>query len=291
VSDVTIRPAQADDHAAIAAFTTDTFTWGDYVSDVFDDWLKDSQSHVAVAVADDTPVAIARAVMMSENEGWMHGARVHPEHRRKGIATQLNDYLCEWASSQGALIVRLMIESWNEAAQRQVEAGGYRQVCEWMNAVRLLGSEPDPVANGGRRVRGDEQLTAGTPAEIEPAWVAWSSSELSRVGRNLYPREWLMRRMTRQDLEEAVAHRQLLHGPSGWIVAEDEDDGESMFVPLVVSTEDDAYRLVKAMVDRADRNEYPRIRCLVPAVGWMTDALTRAGFGIKGEQVWAKTVA
>lgn len=290
MSDVTIRPARVTDHEAIAAFTADTFSWGDYVPDAFGAWLKDPQSHVAVAVVDNAPVAVARAVMMSGKEGWMHGARVHPGHRRMGIATQLNDHLCQWASSQGALIVRLMIESWNEPAQSQVAAGGYRRVCEWMNAVRKLGSEPDPVTNGGRRVRGDEQFTAGTPAEIEPAWVAWSSSELSRVGRNLYPRGWLMRKMRREDLDQAVAHRRLLHGPSGWIVAEEEDDGETMFVSLVVSTEDDAYRLVKAMVDRADRNEYPRIRCLVPGVDWMTDALTRAGFDISGDQVWAKTV-
>ena len=39
MSDAVIRPARADDQPAIAAFTTDTFSWGDYVSDVFLDWL------------------------------------------------------------------------------------------------------------------------------------------------------------------------------------------------------------------------------------------------------------
>lgn len=291
MSDVTIRPARSDDHDAIASFTSGTFSWGDYVADALEDWLADPRSHVAVAALDDRPVAIARSVMMSEVEGWMHGARVDPDHRRQGLASRLNDHLCDWAREQGALVVRLMIESWNEPAQRQVEASGYRRVCEWMNAVRNLGSEPDPVTNGGRRVPGDEQLTAGTPAEIEPAWVAWSSSELSRAGRGLYPRGWLMRRMVRTDLDHAVRHRELLHGPSGWIVAEAEDEGGTMFVPLVVAADGDAYRLVRAMVDRADRNEYHRIRVLVPSVDWMVAALSRAGFDLAGEQVWAKTVA
>ena len=285
-----IRSARPDDHEAIRAFTTDTFTWGDYVADSFAEWLTDPDSEVAVAVIDDEPVAIARAVMMSATEGWMHGARVHPDYRRQGHATRLNDHLCEWVKQRGGLVARLMIEAWNEPAQRQVELAGYRLVCSWTNAARGLGTQPDPATNGGRRVPGDEQLVVGTPAEIEPAWVAWSTSQLSRAGRNLYPRGWLMRRMLRADLEDAVAHKQLLHGPSGWIVAEDEDD-DTMFVPLLVATDGDAYRMVRAVVDRADRREYSRVRALVPSIEWMTDALARGGFDLSVEQVWAKTVA
>lgn len=284
-----VRPATAEDQTAIAVFTTDTFSWGDYVADAFSGWLADPLSHVAVAVIDDVPVAVARAVMMSATEGWMHGARVHPDHRRKGLATLLNHHLSDWVRSKGGQVVRLMIESWNEPAQQQVAAAEYRRVCEWTNAVRGLGSEPDPIANGGRRVPGDEQLAVGTPAEIEPAWVAWSASELSRSGRALYPRGWLMRRMVRNDLDEAVSGRQLLHGPSGWIVAEPEDD-DTMFVPFLVAADSDAYRLVRAMVDRADRKGFQRIRALVPSVSWMTEALHRGGFDLSAEQIWTRAL-
>lgn len=289
MSDPTIRPARAEDHSAIAAFTTDTFSWGDYVADAFGDWLADPRAHVAVATVDNTPVAVARAVMMSDTEGWMHGARVHPDHRRKGLATRLNHFLCDWAAGQGAVVVRLMIESWNEAAQRQVEAAGYRRVCEWMNGVLTLGSDPEPGSNGGRRVQGDEQLVVGTPAEIDPAWVAWSSSDLFKAGRSLYPRGWLMRRMTVADVKEAVEAKALLHGPSGWIVAEPEGEN-TMFVPLFIATEDDGYRLARAVVDRADRRGFPRIRIMVPAVPWATDALERAGFDLTADQIWSRTL-
>lgn len=290
MTDPIIRPARAEDQEAIAAFTTDTFTWGDYVPDIFQDWLTDPQAHVAVATVDGGPVAVARAVMMSETEGWMHGARVHPDHRRKGLATRLNHFLCDWAAGQGAVVVRLMIESWNEAAQLQVERAGYRRVCKWTHGFLALGSEPDPGSNGGRRVPGDEQLVIGSPAELEPAWVAWSSSELSRAGRSLYPRGWLMRRMTVADIHQAIQAKALLHGPSGWIVAESEDD-DTMFVPLFIATEDDGYRLARAVVDRADRRGFQRIRIMVPAVEWASDALGRAGLDLSGDQIWSRNLA
>ncbi|MFP5331501.1 MAG: N-acetyltransferase family protein [Acidimicrobiia bacterium] len=283
-----IRPARADDQPAIAAFTADTFSWGDYVAEAFDGWLRHPDALVAVATVEDMPVAVARGVMMSPTEGWMHGARVHPDHRRKGLATRLNHYLCDWAFDRGAQVVRLMIESWNEPAQRQVEAAGYRKVCEWVNGVYVFSSQPDPAANGGRRVPGDEQLAVGTPAEIDPAWVAWSSSDLARAGRGLFPRGWLMRRMNQGDLVTAVQAKQLLHGPSGWVIAEPEGD-DTMFVPWFVATEDDGYRLARAVVDRADRRGFPRIRMLVPSLPWVSEALGRAGFDLSDDQIWARS--
>lgn len=289
MSEPVIRPAVPEDRPAIAAFTTATFSWGDYVADTFDEWLADPGSHVAVVTVDTQPVAIARAVMMSPTEGWLHGARVHPEHRRRGLGSRLNDHLSEWVRDQGGFVVRLMIESWNDPAQNQVASLGYRRVCDWTNATRLLGSEPDPITNGGRRVHGDEQLAVGTPAEIEPAWVAWSASELSRSGRMLYPRGWLMRRITRRDLEEAVDGHRLLHGPSGWIVAEPEDD-DTMFVPFLAATSEDAYRLIRALVDRADRRDFQRVRVLVPTVEWMDAALVRGGFDLSGDQIWERSL-
>ena len=47
-----VRLARPDDHSAIAAFTQDTFDWGDYVADAFPRWLADENSAVLVAVDD-----------------------------------------------------------------------------------------------------------------------------------------------------------------------------------------------------------------------------------------------
>jgi len=50
--DYLVRPATLADKTAIAPFVTDTFDWGDYVQDRYEDWLTDKASYNAVAVHD-----------------------------------------------------------------------------------------------------------------------------------------------------------------------------------------------------------------------------------------------
>ena len=45
---IVVRPATLEDRAAIAAFTTDTFTWGDYVAEAFERWIQDPDGTVLV---------------------------------------------------------------------------------------------------------------------------------------------------------------------------------------------------------------------------------------------------
>lgn len=286
MSDPILRPARQSDRVDIVEFTTDTFSWGDYVGDSFDGWLAADESLLGVVEVDGRVAAIARAVLLSPSEAWLHAARVHPDHRRRGHASRLNDWLCGWAASQGAVVARLYIEDWNEAAQRQVSENRYRMVSQWVSARRRLGTEPDPTTNGGRRVRGEEQLTAATPAEVDPAWAVWSGSDMTRSGRGLHPFGWLFRRLTRDDIERAVRDRELLHGPSGWVMAR--DDNGTMVVPFVAAADDDLYRIVRAAVDRADRHEFGAMHVLVPDTPDVADALERAGFGLDRGQVWAR---
>ena len=84
------RSARGSDRHALAVFATDTFDWGDYVLDSLERWLIEEQSALRVAVdSNDRAVAIAQASMLSDTEAWLQGARVHPDHRRRGIASTL----------------------------------------------------------------------------------------------------------------------------------------------------------------------------------------------------------
>jgi GNAT superfamily N-acetyltransferase len=272
-----VRPARAGDHSAIASFTEATFDWGDYVADAFEQWLADPQGLVVVAADPaDRAVAVSKATMVSDTEAWFQGARVHPEWRRRGIANAMANAMAEWARSRGARVVRLLVEDWNDIAQRQVEAGGFRAVGSWAVAERTIGAaSPVPSGNGGRRVPALEQLVRAPSAEAEPAYMSWSTGELGRAARSLIAAGWMWRRVFSADLVASAKAEALWAARSGWALAARNDD--TFEVGWVETRPDDATDLMRALVDLAVAEGAERIQIKIPAVDWLTAAARRAG--------------
>lgn len=274
---MTVRPARADDKPHLAEFTRDTFDWGDYVFESFDAWLEDDTALLVSTDIDDRPVGIARGIMLSKREMWLHAARVHPDHRRQGIGAELNDALCRWGESEGAKVARLAIEDWNEPAQGQVLKNGYRRTSHWLYGHREVDADsPNPLGNGGTRVPGPERLAHAPAAETEPAWLAWSSGELGRAARGLFSNTWWWRGLTEDDLLEAARKRRFWSSPSGWALAR---ETKNIFVvSWIEATDDDTTRLLRAIVDRAVDLGVAEIQITLPATESVRLALDRYGF-------------
>lgn len=283
-----LRPGRPDDIEAIASFTTDTFSWGDYVAESFAEWLEEQETEVVVATGDDDrPIALARVRMLASREGWISAARVHPDHRRRGLASALNDWCVDWIGGRGGVVARLQIETWNEAAHNQVVAIGYRPVATVANAVRPISvSTMEPATNGGRRVKAEERLDRAPRTEAEGAFIAWSTSELARASHSLFPLDrWSWRRMTPEDTHLG----QTWACPSGWVVAEDEE-GE-LTVRWLVTGPDDAPLLVRAIVDLAHDRHVEGLHVIVPAVDWLLTAVESNGFEAHPTRIYEKPIS
>lgn len=282
-----LRPGRVTDLEAIAAFTSSTFSWGDYVSESYRHWLQEEDTAVVVAADDtDLPVALARVRMLGPREGWISAARVHPDHRRRGLGSALNDWCVDWVAGRGGVVARLQIETWNEAAHAQVVGLGYRPVATVANSDRAISdSTMEPITNGGRRVTADERLDRAPRTEAEGAFMAWSTSELARASHGLFPVDrWAWRRMTPED-----AHRGPTWAcPSGWVMAEDEE-GE-LSVRWLVATPDDAARLLRATVDLAHERHAARLHIVYPAVGWLLQELDGKGFETHHTYLYEKPI-
>ena len=282
-----IRPARSDDEEAVVAFTTGTFEWGDYVPNSFRRWLdEDSHSTILVAADDhDQPIGMVRILMVSPDEAWLQAARVHPDARRQGIAMEVTRAANQWASEQGARVARLLTESWNTTAHAQVRKAGYREVSTWFYAIRPIGSaQPDTSGNGGKRVHGEERLTPAPRAEAEPAFLSWSSGDLIRHARNLFPTGWTFRSLRIADLEEAAGERRFWTCRAGWAIGAFQDD--SFHVPWMSTNPDDAYPLVRAILDRATDLGAEKFTALVPAVGFLENAFKRVGAELHHDILW-----
>ena len=275
--DFELRPGRRTDKAGLAPWTTHTFAWGDYVVDSFDTWLDQPQSCVLVAADDaDQPIAIGRGVLLSPDELWLQGVRVHPDWRRRGVASALGGRLEIWGAEQGARVALLMTEDWNDAARHQVESVGFRMTATWHRAFRqtehsgMAGMQvptpPDPLQRAG-------------PAEVAPAFQAWSRGDLNRAARSMMAVSWQWRRLHAADLARAAEHGALLAGQTGWAIAAPRDN--NLEVGWIQTSPDHARAHLEALLAVAVNETAAALQVMLPDMGWLLEAATAAGFELE----------
>ncbi len=282
-----IRPARASDQAAIAAFTQDTFKWGDYVADSFDTWLVEPHSHMVVTADEkDTAIAMSRARIISSTEAWFHAARVHPDWRGRGIAGEMADVLRRWASEEGAIVGRLLIEDWNQVSVRQVEKIGFRRVADVVRARKPIGdASPSPDGNGGRAVPSRLRARPAHAADATPALASWSVGELGRAMRGLTGGNWTYARLSVEHLTSAAKAGAFWEIGGGWAVAE--SDGETLEVGWLETRPEDATDLLRALIDLAIGRGVESIALWLPRVDWLVKDAKRLGFDAEPMGVYA----
>lgn len=282
-----IRRARPEDIPTIAAFTERTFEWGDYVADLLPEWLDASDGAVFVAVDDqDVPIAMARGTLLSPTEAWFHAARVHPDHRGRGIAGELAQVLTAWASDRGAEVGRLLIEDWNEASHRQVAKTGMRPVARFHRADRAVGeASVRPEGNGGKRIARPVRTRLARSAEAPAAFASWSVGPLARRARNLFARGWSFRRLRDHDLVQAAKEETFWEIGSGWAIVR--PSGASIEAGWVETRPDEALGFLWGLVDLATETGREEIVVWLPDERWLTRAARQAGFETRGMQVYA----
>lgn len=277
-----VRLVRPEDVAQIVSWTSDTFEWGDYVPDRLPTWIEDPDSAVVVCV-DETagPVAVVHALMLSGTEGWLEAARVHPDHKRSGMGSALNEAGVAWTKDRGARVVRLATEAINSAARGQVEALGYRHTSSWMYTMFDIDSS-SPQGNG-------PGLKAAPKSDIDAAWMFWSTSELAHRGRGLLAHGWQWRKATPDDLVKAAEEGAFLQSPAGWVVA-DSPVAHRMRAPWIATTAEEAPQLLADLIEHARERKVSELSIKMPNIPWVKEALTRAGGNPKETFVYSLAV-
>ncbi|ELY47630.1 GNAT family N-acetyltransferase [Natronorubrum sulfidifaciens] len=192
---IEIRRATHDDYDAVVDFTSEIWTdrGGDYIPEVYHDWLEDDDEtgkKTFLATVDGEAAGIVQAVMLTADEAWFQGIRVAADYRGRGVSHRLNEACFDWARAQGATVARVMIFSWNTVSIGAARASGYEPITEF----RFSHPTPDPDAEGPLSVSSDPTA----------AWRYWTHSDARTQlsGLGLAPEaSWAIRELTRADFD------------------------------------------------------------------------------------------
>jgi len=281
-----IRAARLDDVDPVVAFTTDTFAWGDYVPDLFVSWVGDDDGMTMVAVDDDDiPIAMARAVFLTDREVWSHAARVHPDFRGRGIAGDLADALMGWATDHGGQVMRLLIDDDNLASIRHISKKGFTRGVSVVRASRGVGAgSPNPDGNGGRRHPSPLTPRPGKVQDLALVRASWSTSEVGRSLRGLIGTGWRFHRLRDGDIEEAAKSGNLWEVGNSWAIT---GSVEPTFdVRLLDTGPDEAFDVLRALIDTANNRGADAMTAWLADTEWLVQAARRTGCDVVGHGVW-----
>lgn len=269
---MTIRPARRGDRPAMERICAHTWDWGDYIPDVWDDWLADEQGQPIVGELAGCVVALSKITFQAPGQVWLEGMRVDPEYRRRGIARQFLDYSLTFARERGARVVRLGTGYHNTpvhalvAQVGMVRAGAYL----FWTADPLPGG-PEPAflwAERAGQVRAflkDSPVMAHTRGLYSVHW-AWQELSPARVDQFLEEGQFAARLAPDGRLAALAVIRSDPEQKYLWLGFA---DGEATAVT----------ELATAVRAYAARLGAEKVQVMVPDLVWLRDAFAAAGYG------------
>jgi GNAT superfamily N-acetyltransferase len=152
---VTCRPARVDDTSDVLELTRTIWEGEDYVPQVWQDWLADTQGLLAVAEYEGRVLGLGKLTRLADGQWWMEGLRTHPKYERRGIAASLHAYLVDAWLRNGDGALRLATASFRKAVQHLCDKSGFTKVGEFSpyQAPALKGSALDFQLMGESQVR------------------------------------------------------------------------------------------------------------------------------------------
>ena len=166
------RPALEIDYPDIAEFCKGIWDGGDYVPEVWHDWLNDPHGLLATAEFDGHAIGCSHLALLAEGQWWLEGFRVDPQKQGLKVGSRLHDYVTDWWGEYGDGTVRLMTSAKNLHVHHLCERSGYVKTHE------VCGYEASPL---------DEPVETISPVTDiqEAAEFAFASESLGLTGQRV----------------------------------------------------------------------------------------------------------
>lgn len=282
VADLTIRPARPDDRPAMERICAHTWDWGDYVPELWDQWLAEGDDgDTIVGELAGQVVTLSKITYQTPDQVWLEAMRVDPDYRQQGIAGQILEFSLARARARGARVIRLGTGYHNQPVHilaTRAEMTRIGTYTPWFASPLGCGPRPtflDP---------GDEAL----------ARDFLSDSKVLAHTRGLYSTDWAWQELSAERVAQFLAQGQLAAQVAavGRLLALgtvhlDREGGE-FWLGFADGEPEAVTELASAARVYAAEHGMEKVRMMVPNLTWLRDALGDAGYGFgqwEGE-VW-----
>lgn len=304
--DLEVRDARAEDRDTVLAFCERTFgDEGDYIADVWDEWLAARNGALLVGVVAGQPVALSHVLLTSPDEAWIEGVRVAPGMRRQGVGRVIISRSLVRARELGATSARMFTHSTNEASQRLFERFGFRKVAELAYYVGAPLS-PDPEEAARQRaprsaaelepsiaetstdttegaLPPDALLASPGPDDFARLWAWLEQSNLIPFNGGLEIHHWIGRGVSEEQFREHLATGEVITldewgATQALAIATADNDEPDLEVRYIDGLSDAIGRLALLLRGEAYQRGLSRVWLWLPDLLILHDAMDGAGY-------------
>jgi len=157
---IVIRDAINSDKFSVLNFCKDTFSWGDYIQDVWDYWLSEDNLFL---IEKQYPVGMCHA-FFSKNQVWIEGIRINSNFRRQGLASELVKHIELLAKEKQISFSFMLIDNENSLSLSMAKSLNYHIFQTW-NFYSLL-----PHVNNNHKIQFSNVLNYTKTSHYVKSW-------------------------------------------------------------------------------------------------------------------------
>ena len=233
-----IREATSSDRIPVLKFCKDTFSWGDYVDQVWDFWLY--EGHLLL-FEEMSPVGICH-VSSSKDQIWIEGIRVDKNFRRKKIASNLISYAESIGKENHALYSYMLIDTQNNSSLSMASSLDYDVHQTW-NFYSLL-----PKEN-----RNHNSVSFDTSLRPEDNLYFVKSWRWIPVDNDVF---------SILSKQKKIIESKINHKKSIAILSDSEHFEQTLIVTLFTESNDTAFSILSFLQNYGMKKNYQRIQIL-----------------------------
>jgi GNAT superfamily N-acetyltransferase len=276
----TIRPARPEDRPAMKRITAHTWESGDYIDEVWDEWLA-GEGPLMVAELGGEVVCLHKVTHQPEGQFWLEGMRVDPDYRGRGIARRCHDWDLAYARERGGRVVRLSTGDYNTAIHTIARQTDMERVATGL----LRTAEALP---GARR-----PAILG-PEDGDAVGRFWQQSPVLAGAAGLYSRDWAWQELSAEQLAAMLDRGEVVAelAPGGGLAAvatiHHHPGDDELWVGIADGEPGAVQALAQAIRAQAAEAGARMARIMLPEVPWLREAFEAAGYGAGdwGGEMW-----